>query len=61
MWIKQCILTFSGRKYRISSLPDAAKTVLGIFGFDNTLFGKVKDKRSWMELREIKIGEAGKR
>jgi hypothetical protein len=32
-------------------LLDAAETVLGIFGFDRTLYGKQKDKRWWMELR----------
>ena len=31
-----------------SMLPE---TVLGIFGFDRTLYGKQKDKRWWMELR----------
>ena len=32
-------------------LLDAAETVLGIFGFDRTLFGKPKDKKWWMQLR----------
>jgi hypothetical protein len=32
-------------------LLDAAETVLGIFGFDRTLYCKQKDKRWWMELR----------
>jgi hypothetical protein len=32
-------------------LLDAAETVLGIFGFDRTLYGKPKDKKWFMELR----------
>ena len=32
-------------------LLDASETVLGIFGFDRTLFGKKKDKKWWMQLR----------
>ena len=32
-------------------LLDVAETVLGIFGFDRTLYGKSKDKRWWMELK----------
>ena len=31
-------------------LLDASETVLGIFGFDRTLFGKAKDKKWWMQL-----------
>ena len=30
---------------------DASETVLGIFGFDRTLFGKAKDRKWWMQLR----------
>jgi hypothetical protein len=36
-------------------LLDAAETVLGIFGFDRTLYGKPKDKKWWMELRRYTI------
>jgi hypothetical protein len=36
-------------------LLDAAETVLGIFGFDRTLFGKPKSKKWWEELRNSKI------
>jgi hypothetical protein len=32
-------------------LLDAAESVLGIFGFDRTLFGKPKDKKWWIQLR----------
>ncbi len=32
-------------------LLEAAETVLGIFGFERSLFGKSKDKRWWMELK----------
>jgi hypothetical protein len=35
----------------IEMLLDASETVLGIFGFDRTLYGKPKDKKWWMELR----------
>jgi hypothetical protein len=31
-------------------LLDAAETVLGIFGFDRTPYGKSKDK-GWMEIK----------
>jgi ubiquinone/menaquinone biosynthesis C-methylase UbiE len=31
--------------------PGWAETLLGIFGFNRTLFGKPKDKKWWMELR----------
>jgi len=31
-------------------LLDATETVLGIFGFDRTLFGKSKEKKWWMSL-----------
>ena len=57
MWVKHCILTFSDRKYRISSLLDAAETVLVIFGFDGTLFDKVKDKNWWLELRRNRMND----
>ena len=50
--IKKCCLT----------LPE---TVLGIFGFNRTLYGKPKDKKWWMELRRNKMNvvqaEAGAR
>ena len=46
-------------------LLDASATVLDIFGFDRTLFGKPKDKKWWMVLRRNKMkdveAEAGVR
>ena len=36
-------------------LLDAAETVLGIFGFDRTMYGKPKDKKWWMELRRNRM------
>jgi hypothetical protein len=38
-------------------LQDAAETVLGIFGFDRTLFGKSKDKGWWMSLRRNRMND----
>jgi hypothetical protein len=38
-------------------LLDAAETVLGIFGFDRTLYGKPKGKRWWMELRKNRMND----
>ena len=43
-------LLYDKEKYK-EMLLDAAETVLGIFGFDRTLFGKPKDKKWWMQLR----------
>jgi DNA polymerase elongation subunit (family B) len=40
---------YDREKYK-EMLLDAAETVLGIFGFDRTLYGKPKDKKWWMEL-----------
>ena len=44
------------KKYK-EMLLDAAETVLGIFGFDRTLFGKAKDKKWLMELRRNRIND----
>ena len=38
-------------------LLDAAETVLGIFGFDRTLFGKTKDRKWWMEIRRNRTND----
>jgi hypothetical protein len=38
-------------------LLDAAETVLGIFGFDRTLYGEAKGKKWWMELRRNKMSD----
>jgi hypothetical protein len=35
-------------------LLDAAETVLGIFGFDRTVYGEPRNKEWWQELRKIK-------
>jgi DNA polymerase elongation subunit (family B) len=43
-------LQYDKEKY-MEMLLDAAETVLEIFGFDRTLFGKPKDKKWWMQLR----------
>lgn len=43
-------IEYDREKYK-EMLLDAAETVLGIFGFDRTLYGKPKDKKWWMELR----------
>ena len=43
-------LDYDKEKYK-EMLLDASETVLGIFGFDRTLFGKPKDKKWWMQLR----------
>ena len=42
-------LKYDKEKYK-EILLDASETVLGIFGFDRTLFGKAKDKKWWMQL-----------
>ena len=47
-------LIYDKEKYK-EILLDAAETVLGVFGFDRTLFGKPKDKKWWMELRQNRM------
>lgn len=47
-------IKYDREKYK-DMLLDAAETVLGIFGFDRTLFGKAKDKKWWMELRRNRM------
>jgi hypothetical protein len=49
-------LAYDREKYK-EMLLDASETVLGIFGFDRTLFGKPKDKKWWMELRRNKMSD----
>jgi hypothetical protein len=39
-------------------LFDAAETILGIFGFDKTLYGKPKDKW-WLELKRKRMRDVG--
>jgi hypothetical protein len=49
-------LNYDREKYK-EMLLDATETVLGIFGFDRTLFGKPKDKKWWMELRRNRMND----
>jgi hypothetical protein len=48
-------LDYDKEKYR-EILLDAAETVLGIFGFDRTLYGKPKDKRNTIHNIEAEAG-----
>ena len=50
------LVNYDKEKYK-EMLLDAAETVLGIFGFDRTLFGKPKDKKWWMELRRNRMND----
>jgi hypothetical protein len=43
-------IEYDREKYK-ELLLNAAETVLGIFGFDRTLYGKAKDKKWRMELK----------
>jgi DNA polymerase elongation subunit (family B) len=47
---------YNREKYK-EMLLDAAETVLGIFGFDRTLYGKPKDKKWWMQLRRNRMSD----
>jgi DNA polymerase elongation subunit (family B) len=49
-------LEYDKEKYK-EMLLDAAESVLGIFGFDRTLFGKPKDKKWWMQLRRSRMSD----
>ena len=49
-------LDYDKEKYK-EMLLDASETVLEIFGFDRTLFGKPKDKKWWMQLRRNRISD----
>jgi DNA polymerase, archaea type len=49
-------LEYDKEKYK-EMLLDAYETVLGIFGFDRTLFGKPKDKKWWMQLRRNSMSD----
>ena len=46
-------IDYDNEKYN-EMLLDAAETVLGIFGFDRTLYGKPKQKKWWIELKNNK-------
>jgi len=43
-------IEYDREKYK-ELLLDAAETVLEVFGFDRTMYGKPKDKKWWMEIR----------
>lgn len=45
------ILQYDREKYK-EMLLDAAETVLGIFGFDRTVYGKPRNKEWWHEAAE---------
>ncbi len=47
-------LEYDREKYQ-EMLLDAAETVLGIFGFERTLYGKSRDKKWWIELRRNRM------
>ncbi len=47
---------YDKEKYK-EMLLDASETILGIFGFDRTLFGKPKDKKWWMQLRRNRMSD----
>jgi hypothetical protein len=38
-------------------LLDASEIILGIFGFDRSLFGKSKDKKWWVQLRRNRMSD----
>src|SRR6476620_8316398 len=47
---------YDREKYK-DMLLDASETVLGIFGFDRTLFGKPKYKKWWMQLGRNRMSD----
>jgi hypothetical protein len=47
-------IEYDREKYK-EMLLDAAESVLGIFGFDRTLYGKAKDRKWWMELKRNRM------
>jgi DNA polymerase elongation subunit (family B) len=47
-------IEYDREKYK-EILIDAAETILGIFGFDPTMYGKAKDRKWWTELRRNRI------
>jgi len=49
-------LEYDREKYK-EMLLDASETILGIFGFDRTLFGKPKEKKWWMQLRRNNMND----
>jgi hypothetical protein len=49
-------LEYDKEKYK-EVLLDASETILGIFGFDRTFYGKLKDKKWWMQLRRNRMSD----
>jgi hypothetical protein len=49
-------LEYDKEKYK-EMLLDASETILGIFGFDRTFYGKLKDKKWWMQLRRNRMSD----
>ena len=49
-------LEYDKEKYK-EMLLDAAESVLGIFGFDRSLFGKPRDKKWWMQLIRNRLSD----
>jgi hypothetical protein len=47
-------ISYDKEKYN-EMLLDAAETVLGIFGFNRTLYGKPRSKNWWEELRKSRL------
>jgi hypothetical protein len=49
-------LEYDKEKYK-EMLLDASEIILGIFGFDRSLFGKSKDKKWWVQLRRNRMSD----
>jgi hypothetical protein len=49
-------IVYDKEKYK-EMLLDASDTVLGIFGFDRTLYGRPKDKKWWMQIKRNRISD----
>jgi DNA polymerase-2 len=47
-------IVYDREKYK-EMILDAAETVLGVFGFDRTVYGKPKDKKWWQELSRSRL------
>ena len=50
-------INYYGREKYKEMLLDAAETVLRIFGFDRTMYGKPKDKKWLLELRRNSLSD----
>ena len=49
-------LEYDKEKYK-EMLLDAGETILGMFGFDRTLYGKPRNKRWWDDLRKHMVND----